>query len=91
MTLWDPDDPTPEQLAAIEAIEQAINDCCSGRGWLDDGEFVTEWVACVYTVKATDRPGRGSHMLLGPLSQPVHHEIGLLRVTLAHAEGNDQD
>lgn len=91
MTTWDPTDPTPEQQAAIDAVGTAIAYACHTRGWLEDDELVTEWVACVYTQRASDRPGRGSHCLIGPLTQPAHHEIGLLRLTLQAIERSDDD
>lgn len=90
MDTWDPENPTPEQEAAMVGLESAIAAVCLSRGWLETDEMVTEWLVCVYMQRASDRPGRGTHAVLGPMSQPVHHEEGLLRQTLRYIAQDDE-
>ena len=83
---------TPEQVAADNRLEDAIEEAARAYGVIHDDEIVTAWVV-VGAAQGRDNGKSGYFHMVPSGTQPSHISVGLLKMTELHlltrGEGDD--
>lgn len=82
MSTYDPRNQTPEQIAAATALEKAIGEVLKCRGWVEDDEYLVEWLVLGCTQRVEDPDSIGYMAIAPPGPAFPHRQEGLLREVL---------